>query len=73
MFPHRGGQPGLFPESAARTDAPSVAPFPIGTRGRLEFGVRCPECGQTHRHNGLGLRRGPCGSRYYVVAGGRGQ
>ncbi|WP_329315437.1 hypothetical protein [Streptomyces sp. NBC_01262] len=67
MLTHRGEQPGLFPEAAARTDAPSIEPFGIGTRGRSELGVQCPGCREIHRHNRPGLRRGPCGARYYLV------
>ena len=63
----RARQCGLFPEAAARTDAPSVWPFEVGTRGRAELAMHCPGCGKMHRHRGLGLRRGPCGARYYLA------
>lgn len=32
--------------------------------------VHC-QCGQVHRHTGLGQRRAPCGRRYEVVAAAR--
>ncbi|MBB3081268.1 hypothetical protein [Streptomyces violarus] len=36
----------------------------MATRGRVEFAVRCPECGHLHRHVNLGIVDAPCGTSY---------
>jgi hypothetical protein len=36
----------------------------VATRGRVEFAVRCPECGHLHRHISLGIVDAPCGTSY---------
>lgn len=56
----------LFAAPAPKTDHPIARPFLLATRGRTEYGVRCPKCGDMHRHVFLGLVRAPCGARYYV-------
>lgn len=59
-------QPGLFPTDAETPDFPVARPFLLATRGRTEYGVRCPGCSDMHRHVHLGLAQGPCGAKYYV-------
>ncbi|GHD13282.1 hypothetical protein GCM10010313_37930 [Streptomyces violarus] len=39
-------------------------PMIMATRGRVEFAVRCPECGHLHRHVNLGIVDAPCGTSY---------
>ncbi|MDX3708792.1 hypothetical protein PV733_07360 [Streptomyces europaeiscabiei] len=57
----------LFHVDEATALYPIARPLPLATRGRTEYGVRCPKCGQMHRHVHLGLvDRAPCGARYYV-------
>lgn len=56
----------LFAGPEPTTDHPVARPFVLATRGRVEYGVRCPRCGEMHRHIFLGLVRAPCGARYYV-------
>lgn len=56
----------LFEGPVPKTDHPVARPFVLTTRGRTEYGVRCPKCGQMHRHIFLGLVRAPCGARYHV-------
>lgn len=64
-----GLQEQLFPTEAdmsAKARRPIVRPVLVVTRGRLESAVRCPNCGNWHRHAGLGVKRAPCGSKYDV-------
>ncbi|MFI6468731.1 hypothetical protein ACIBL5_00460 [Streptomyces sp. NPDC050516] len=56
-------QHGLFPGHRTK---PVARPLVVITRGRIETVVRCPGCGDMHRHVGLGDKRGPCGSLYIV-------
>lgn len=58
------GQQTLFPEADAEAAYPIARPLVFITRGRIEYGTRCPSCGHMHHHVGLGLRRGPCGALY---------
>jgi len=43
---------------------PRAHPMIVATRGRVEFAVRCPECGHLHRHITLGIVDAPCGTVY---------
>ena len=52
-----------------QTDAivtPIARPVIVATAGRVEFAVRCPECGSWHRHVTLGEKTAPCGTTYVV-------
>ncbi|MFJ9903937.1 hypothetical protein ACIRVK_13700 [Streptomyces sp. NPDC101152] len=51
-----------------KTVIPEVAARPLVTAGRLQLLVDCPHCHAVHRHLEAGERRGPCGSRYAIVA-----
>jgi hypothetical protein len=60
-----GSQEVLF--AGGGEDQPSVArPFLLVTRGRTEYGVRCPNCRDMHRHIHLGKVTAPCGATYRV-------
>lgn len=47
------------------TAATVARPFLLA-RGRVEYGVRCPECRAMHRHVHLGAVEAPCGATYLV-------
>ncbi|MFF7973841.1 hypothetical protein [Streptomyces sp. NPDC007905] len=42
------------------------------TSGRLEFAVRCFQCGAWHRHIGLGRKDAPCGAHYRLEFASKG-
>ncbi|MFE7856022.1 hypothetical protein [Streptomyces sp. NPDC057403] len=51
-----------------KTPIPEVHSAELATAGRIQHLITCPACGRTHRHLEAGERRGPCGSRYTIVA-----
>ena len=63
-----GSQQALFGGGTDSTvpPLPVARPVLVATSGRTEVAVRCPECGEWHRHNGLGQKVAPCGAVYDV-------
>lgn len=53
--------------TALTRELPTVPAVDLVTSGTLQLVVTCPNCGAQHRHLGLGLRRSPCGSFYFVA------
>jgi hypothetical protein len=68
----RGRQLSLLPGSdddlADDYGPPKASVTPIATSGRTEYTAHCPRCQAVHRHNGPGVRRGPCGALYTIPA-----
>lgn len=52
--------------TSASNPVPVVRAADLATAGNLQAIVKCPACGQLHRHLGLGVRRSPCGVLYVV-------
>jgi hypothetical protein len=48
------------------TPIPNVRARALRTAGHHQAVVKCPSCGELHRHLGLGVRRSPCGAVYVV-------
>jgi hypothetical protein len=59
-----------FPSQYTAQDnpLPTVPGTRLVTSGHGQLIVNCPQCGEQHRHLGLGLRRSPCGCWYVVGA-----
>jgi len=62
----RGKQMALDGGGTSTSLPPIARPILVITRGRIETVVRCPGCGDMHRHIGLGERHAPCGAVYRV-------
>jgi hypothetical protein len=56
----------MNPTFTSGGDTPIVRGTRLATSGHDQIVIKCPGCGEMHRHLGLGVRRGPCGLVYLI-------